>query len=151
MLKLDKEMLYREVILEHYKNPLNSGLVDGPKIFHSKNPVCGDDVKVQIELDEEKNIKNIFHKSVGCSISVSSVSVLTGVLKGKSLKQALYIANNFINMATGLDYDAEIDFKDGVVFENIKNYPARKACATVGWDLVKKAVEEMLKEENGGK
>lgn len=148
MLDLNKDLLYREVILEHYKRPLNSGLISGLEIYRSKNPVCGDDVSIQISLDEDGFIKQIHHKSIGCSISVSSVSVLTSVLQGKSPKQALYIVNAFLKMAKGEIYDTAIDFKDGVVFENIKNYPMRYACAAVGWELVKSQLEELVKGGN---
>jgi nitrogen fixation NifU-like protein len=152
MLKFDKNMLYREVISEHYKNPLNSKIVNGLEIFRSKNPLCGDDVSLQVEFDLEGKIKDIFHTSIGCSISVSSVSILTSVLKGKTLSEGIYIVENFINMATGNDFDKKIDFKDGVVFENIKNYPARQSCAIVGWKLVLKALKSRLEgDENATK
>lgn len=147
MLKFDKDMMYREVILEHSKNPLNFKEVDGLEVYHSKNPLCGDNVKLQIELDNQNKIQNIYHKSKGCSISVSSVSILTDLLKNKTVEQALYIAENFVKMASGQEFDKELDFKDGVVFENIKNYPARQSCATVGWKLVIDALKNKDKGE----
>ncbi len=148
MFKFDKDMFYREVITHHYKNPLNSKIVDELKVYHSKSPLCGDDVSLQVELNSARKIKDIYHKSVGCSISVSSVSILTSVLKGLSVKDAIYKAENFVNMAKGKPYDKKIDFKDGFVFENIKNYPARLTCATIGWDLVLKALKDKLEESD---
>lgn len=145
MLDLQKNLIYKEVIKDHYKNPLNLKIIEGLKVYRSKNPFCGDEVNLQIEFDENNVIKNIYHKSVGCSISVSSVSVLTSVLKGLTLKEGIYMVENFIKMTKGEEFDKNLNFKDGIVFENIKDYPARQTCATVGWILVLKALNNQLK------
>lgn len=136
MINLDDNQLYREVILEHYKHPLNSGLVSSLPVFCAKNPSCGDTVSIQVEFDAEGKIKAIHQNSAGCSISVSSVSILTSILVGKTRAEAIYIAENFLKMVKGEQYDENVDFKDAIVFENIKNYPARFKCATVSWSLL---------------
>ena len=142
MLNFDDNQLYREVILEHYKNPQNSGLVSSLPVFTSKNPTCGDMVSIQVEFDENKKIKDIYQKSIGCSISVSSVSILTSILRNKTREEAIYIAENFLSMVKGEAFDETIDFQDAVVFENIKNYPARYKCATVSWSLLLKVLKD---------
>lgn len=141
MLNLDENQLYREVILQHAKNPLNAGLVSFLPVYSAKNPTCGDTVNIQIDYDGNEKIKAVFQSSAGCSISVSSVSILTDLLIGKSRQEAIYIAENFLNMVRGESYDEKIDFKDAIVFENIKNYPARYKCATVAWGLLIKVLK----------
>ena len=140
MLDLDNNLLYREVIMEHYKNPLNKGLVESLHVYSSKNPTCGDNVDIQIEYENDK-IKAIHQKSIGCSISVSSASILTSLLKGKTKTEAVKITQHFIKMIKGEEYDTTIDFGDGIVFENIRSYPARYKCASTVWELVLKALK----------
>lgn len=141
MTNLDDNQLYKEVILEHYKNPLNSELVSSLPVFVAKNPSCGDTVSIQIEFDNLGKIKAIYQKSIGCSISVSSVSILTSILIGKTKQEAIYIAENFLKMVRGEEYDKSVDFKDAIVFENIKEFPARYKCATVSWSLLLKVLK----------
>lgn len=136
MLENEENELYREVIMEHYKNPRSSGLVDGLCVFSAKNPTCGDNVSVQIEYDENQKIKDIHQKCIGCSISISSASILTELLVGKTKEQAINLVENFLKMIKGEKYDENLDFKDAVVFKNISSYPARYKCAAVSWQLV---------------
>ena len=77
--------LYRQVIMEHHKNPRNKGLVedDSYKLLHLKNPSCGDDIKVQVKFENDKLV-DIRHNGTGCSICCSSASVMSEVLKNKS-------------------------------------------------------------------
>lgn len=140
MLELDSNLLYREVIMQHYKNPLNSGLNDVLPVFSSKNPTCGDSVFLQFEFEKDV-IKNVYQKSIGCSISVSSSSILTNLIKGKTKQEAINIIENFLKMLKGEQYNTKSDFGDGIVFQNIKDYPARSKCATTVWELALKTLK----------
>lgn len=141
MLDLDNNQLYREVIMQHYKQPQNKGLVESLPAYSAKNPICGDSVELQIFFDNQGKIERVCQNSSGCSISVSSVSMLTTLLKGKSKQQAIEFIDNFLLMLQGEQYNQNTDFGDAVVFENIHSYPARYKCAATAWELAKKALQ----------
>ena len=84
------EMLYRQVIMEHYKNPRNKGLLNDPnyRTLHLKNPSCGDDITIQSKINNN-NIIDIRQDGTGCSICCSSASVMTETLKGKTVDNAI--------------------------------------------------------------
>lgn len=141
-MEINKHQLYREVILEHCKNPHSEGLVEDLPVYESKNASCGDNVSLQVEFDDDGKIKSIYQKSIGCSVSVSSTSILTQILKGKTRQEAVYMAENFLKMIEGEPYDENINFEDGVVYENIRDYPARRGCVSISWQLVLKILKE---------
>ena len=98
--------LYRTVIMDHYKNPHNKGLVENDeyKTVHLNNPSCGDDMFVQIKLDDGKLV-DVRHNGHGCSICCSSASVMSDCLKGKSKDEALstiegYVDDNLFNISS---------------------------------------------------
>ncbi|MFW5794474.1 MAG: Fe-S cluster assembly sulfur transfer protein SufU [Bacillota bacterium] len=134
--------LYREIIMEHYKNPRNYGLIEDEKYKSEriKNPSCGDDVIIQT-LVENGKIKDIKQKASGCSISVASASVLTEIMKGKSLKEAKEIVNAYLNMVTDKEYDQSIDLEEAAVFSGVKKFPARIKCASIAWIAFKDTLE----------
>ncbi|MBI4020105.1 MAG: iron-sulfur cluster assembly scaffold protein [Candidatus Aenigmarchaeota archaeon] len=83
------EGMYREFILDHYKSPRNSGSIENADIIHKEvNPLCGDQVEIFLKLNGSGTIQEVKHLSRGCAISVSSMSLLSETLKGKSLKDA---------------------------------------------------------------
>ena len=126
--------LYREVIMEHYKNPRNKGLVEDSnyKLFHIKNPSCGDDITIQTFV-ENNIIKDCRHIGHGCSISMASASVLTEIMIDKTVEEALEIANAYLNMVANKDYDHNVDLEEATVFSGVKQFPARVKCASIAW------------------
>lgn len=83
------ENLYRQVIMDHYKNPRNKGLIENDesyKTLHLNNPSCGDDINIQVKI-ENGHLCDIRHQGVGCSICCSSASVMSETLKIKTLKK----------------------------------------------------------------
>ena len=126
--------LYREVIMDHYKNPRNKGLVDDEsyKSYRIKNPSCGDDCTIQTKVSNGL-IKDIRQMGHGCSISMASASVLTEILINKKVDEALKVANTYLNMVTNKDYDESIDLEEAEVFSGVRNYPARVKCASIAW------------------
>lgn len=134
--------LYREIIMEHYKNPRNKGLVEDSH-YHSnriKNPSCGDDVTVQVFV-EDGMVKDVKQNATGCSISVASASVLSETLIGKTVEEAKSIIDNYLNMVTNKDYDDSIDLEEAAVFEGVKKFPARIKCASIAWVALKDILE----------
>jgi SUF system NifU family Fe-S assembly protein len=136
------EQLYRQIIMDHYKNPRNKGLKDDEHYVsdHIKNPSCGDDITIQTHV-EDGIVTDIRHQGSGCSICCSSASVLSELLKGKTVERAEYIAENYLLMLMDKDYDQSIDFEDAVAFQGVKQFPARIKCATIAF----KAFQNTLK------
>ena len=93
----DMERFYREVMSDHYKNPRNKGLKNEGILSHKRNPSCGDDIKVELVL-ENGHVKEIHHDGQGCLICCSSASVMSEVLKGKDVDEALHLSKNFFDM-----------------------------------------------------
>lgn len=137
------EVLYRQVIMDHYKNPRNKGLVKGDlyKTIHIKNPTCGDDITVQSKI-QNGVVEDVKHDGTGCSICCSSASVMSETLIGKSVEDATKIKDAYINMLTNKEYDEEVELEDAVVYSGVKKFPARIKCASIAW----KAFEGTLNE-----
>ena len=126
---MDLTTLYRAVIMDHYKSPRNKGLIkQSPYHFvHLNNPSCGDDMHVSLRV-EDGNILDIRHDGHGCSICCSSASVMSELLKGKSIDEATEIINDFYEMVKGNEIADEeekhytIVYKtDGEVFKEYSN------------------------------
>lgn len=135
--------LYRQVIMDHYKSPRNKGLTGNGKQNHLRNPSCGDDITVEVEI-ENNTIKHVHHDGTGCSICCSSASVMTEVLTGKDVEEAKKIIANYCNMIKGEEIDDEDALEEALVYQGVAQFPARMKCATIAW----KAVEELLGDED---
>lgn len=137
------ENLYRQIIMEHYKNPQNKGLIGDSSylLINMHNPSCGDDVTVQLKVEND-HIVDIRHEGTGCSICCSSASVMSELLKNYSKEEALKTIDEYIKMITNQSYDASYLKGDMLAYSGVKNFPARIKCATLAW----KAVEKGLKE-----
>lgn len=137
------ENLYREVIMEHYKNPRNKGLVEGLgyHIKHIKNPSCGDDVTIQTKCNEGV-IEDCRFEGSGCSICCASASVLTETMIGKKVEEAEAIAHNYLKMVSNESIDPSIDLEEAEVFAGVRLFPARIKCASISW----KAFLETIKK-----
>ncbi|AIO18694.1 NifU-like protein [Candidatus Izimaplasma bacterium HR1] len=137
------ENLYRQVIMDHYKNPRNKGLKQDPeyKTVHIKNPTCGDDITIQSKV-ENGIVKDVRHDGTGCSICCSSASVMTEVLIGKTKDEAMVIAENYLNMLANQNYDETVELEDAVVYSGVRKFPARIKCASIAWKAFEGTVEE---------
>lgn len=140
------EDLYRQVIMEHYKNPRNKGLVedDGYHVVHLHNPSCGDDMKVSLKVNNGI-IESVRQDGSGCSICCSSASVMTESLVGKTLEEALKIINDFYIMIQGADLseDEEESLGEAIAYKGVTKFPARIKCATLAWKCVEQAIKEV--------
>jgi nitrogen fixation NifU-like protein len=139
--------LYQEVILEHFKRPRNRGeLADPHADVHMVNPVCGDEVRLQLRMDGER-IGEARFTGQGCSISQASASMMTQIIKGRTPAEVEAIAGRFKAMLRG-DEEAARDAALGDLraLAGVSRYPARVKCALLGWN----ALEEGLKQVQGG-
>lgn len=133
----DLEDLYRQVIMDHYKNPRNKGL-KGYDHVHIKNPSCGDDITVEAKV-ENGIIKEINFIGSGCSICLSSASVLSETLKGKTVEEGYKLIQDFYEMVKGGE-DLNEDLEEALAYQGVAKFPARIKCATLSW----KALERVL-------
>jgi nitrogen fixation NifU-like protein len=143
---MNLDNLYQEVILDHYKNPLNKSLSDHYDIqVHHINPSCGDEITLNLTL-EGQMIKKITWDGVGCSISQASVSIASDLLTGKSLQDADSMSEQFIELmqSKGKSSGDEQLLEDGVAFAGVSKFPARIKCALLGWMAFKDASTQVI-------
>ena len=134
--------LYQEVILDHNRNPRNSGELENANRFASgDNPLCGDKIRLFV-LENDGVISDIRFSGVGCAISTASASLMTEAVKGKTLREALALFDAFHKMLTH-----EVDLLDLdpilgklAVFSGVREFPVRVKCATLSWHTVKAAL-----------
>lgn len=136
--------LYRQVIMDHYKNPRNKGVLEeGSLTVNMNNPTCGDRIQLTMKVEEGK-IADAKFEGEGCSISMSSASMMTQAVKGRSIEEALKLSTVFSYIMLGKDYEEEdLDLGDIEALQGVAKFPARIKCATLAW----KAMEQGLKEE----
>ena len=134
--------MYQEVILDHYKHPHGRGLREpfGAEVYHV-NPTCGDEVTLRVQLVDGV-VEDVSYDGQGCSISQASTSVLTDLVVGKPLSEALAIVESFNEMISSrgtVEGDEDV-IGDGIAFAGVAKYPARVKCALLGWMAFKDAV-----------
>lgn len=141
----DLDSLYQEIILDHYKNPLNKGLREPFEAeVHHVNPTCGDELTLRVHL-EGNTVADVSYDAVGCSISQASTSVMTDLLIGKSVDDAMTVLGEFQELMAGkgqVEPDEEV-LEDGIAFAGVAKFPARIKCALLGWMAWKDAVSSV--------
>ena len=146
----DLDAMYQEIILDHYKHPQNAGLREPYEAeVHHVNPTCGDEVTLRVHLEgtgQDARIADVSYDALGCSISQASVSVLTELLIGRSLEEALRIHGEFQELMTsrGAVEPNEDVLGDGVAFAGVAKFPGRVKCALLGWMAWKDATSQVV-------
>jgi nitrogen fixation protein NifU and related proteins len=146
MMQLDN--LYQEVILDHYKHPENKGLsANYDAQVHHVNPSCGDEITLNLSLNGTK-IESLSWDGVGCSISQASVSIMSGLILGKTLPEAQIILDSFVELmqSKGIGNPDESILEDAVALAGVSQYPARIKCALLGWMAYKDASVQAQKK-----
>lgn len=139
------DQLYRQVIMDHYKNPRNKGsLEDGALTIDMNNPTCGDRIHLTLQVVDGV-VENAKFDGEGCSISMSSASMMTQAIKGKKIEEALKLSSIFSEMMLGKEYDDSIDLGDIEALNGVSKFPARIKCATLAWKAMEKGVSEEQK------
>lgn len=142
------EDLYREVILDHYRNPRNKGHIDSPDATaHGVNPLCGDEVTIDLTFNGD-TVTEVAIESQGCSISQSSASMMTEAIKGKTRNEIASLTTKFKSMMsieedTDLGLDPERPgsvLGDIEALQGVRQYPVRIKCANLGWTVLAEAL-----------
>jgi len=135
------EELYKEVILDHYKNPRNKRDLPGAEFTCSKNnPLCGDEITVFVNEDGTL-VTDISFVGQGCSISQSSASMMTETVSGKSRGEVEASIGAFRGMMAGEVEADEDTFGELVALKGVVKYPVRVKCAVLAWDVLQDALE----------
>jgi nitrogen fixation NifU-like protein len=146
------DSLYQEIILDHYKNPHHKGLRDPfESEVHHVNPTCGDEVTLRVHLADGPDgavVQDVSYDSVGCSISQASASVLTDLVIGKPVDEAMSIHRTFLELMQGkgqVEPDEDV-LEDGIAFAGVAKFPARGKCALRSWMAGKDATTQAQSE-----
>ena len=146
----DLDAMYQEIILDHYKHPQNAGLREPYEAeVHHVNPTCGDEVTLRVHLtgtDDQATIADVSYDALGCSISQAAVSVLTELLIGRTVEEAMRIHQEFheLMMSRGdLEPDEDV-LGDGIAFAGVAKFPGRVKCALLGWMAWKDATAQVV-------
>ena len=145
---MELKELYQEIILDHAKNPRNKGKCDGYNHdAKAHNPLCGDKVHIYLNLDEDKNIKELSFEGEGCAISLASASILTDILKGKDLVFTKKVIEDFLNMLKKKDKITLNSLTEDQIttinsLSGVQEFPMRIKCATMAWHTVLSALNQ---------
>ena len=141
------ETMYQQIILDHYKNPQHHALPDDfDAEVHHVNPTCGDEVTLRVKL-ADGTVADLGWDGEGCSISQASTSVMSELVIGKPVDEALALQRKFLELMQSrghaeLSDSDEEELEDAVAFEGVSKYPARVKCALLGWMAMTSAVAE---------
>jgi nitrogen fixation NifU-like protein len=156
------EDLYREIILDHYRNPRNRGELEAPPAHRVEgfNPLCGDEIVVYLDVDDDGVVRDIKIAGQGCSISQSSASMMSAAVKGRSIDDIRDLTRAFKAMMSvhessleggGSDTDAATGETDGVpdvklgdleALRGVVKFPVRIKCATLAWNTLGQGLDE---------
>ena len=151
---MDLKELYKDSILEHGKSPRDFGKCE--KYTHEAkgyNPLCGDQVQIYLKLNNEKKVENLSFEGSGCAISIASTSIMTELVKGKTVEVAKKIIIHFLDMIKNTSEikskDLDEDQKTKIMsLSGVKQYPMRVKCATLAWHTLTSAIEGKKEEVN---
>ena len=151
---MNLKQLYQDIILEHGKSPRNLGKCEGySHTAKGYNPLCGDKVHVYLKLDTGKKVENLTFEGDGCAISLASASIMTELVKGKSIEATKEIMDAFLDMikntseiqSNHLDEEQKIKLMS---LSGVKQFPMRVKCATLSWHTLNSAMDGKKEEVN---
>ena len=134
--------LYRDIILDHYRNPRHRGHLAKPTASHEGlNPLCGDEVTIEVQLDNGR-LADVAYTGSGCSISQSSASMMTEAIEGKSVDDVRHLIGEFTAMMRGSDEADPEEMGDLEALTGVRKFPVRIKCATLAWHTLDEALNE---------
>jgi len=138
--KLDS--LYKAVVTDHSAHPHHHGKLEDVEQVVLNIPTCGDVISLSVKFNAEDMIEDIAFVNSGCTISTASASMMTDAVLGKTKEQALELAEVFSQMVQGQEDSRQKELGDGAFLAGVAKFPQRIKCATLGWNALKRAIEE---------
>lgn len=134
------EDLYRDIILDHYRNPQGAAAIPRPdRRADGQNPLCGDECSVALTLDGDR-VGEVEYRGRGCSISVASGSMMAGEIRGRSLEEVRALEAAVKAMLQGKGKDPALDMGDLEALEGVSKFPVRVKCALLAWSTLLEAL-----------
>ncbi len=136
--------LYQEVILDHSKHPRHFGtLAEATHQGEGHNPLCGDRIKIYLKVDDGGRIADVAFEGRGCAISQASASLMTDLIKGRSVEEAERLMGGFLHLVRGEPAEGlgSEDRETLDVMAGVSAFPMRVKCATLAWHTMKSALE----------
>jgi len=133
--------LYQQVILDHYRRPRNKGPLEGAThTLTLNNPLCGDVIDLMLKLKGNR-IESVHFEGKGCSISQASASMMSGVLEGRTVEEAMDLLGTFTRMLKGdSDAAANPDLGDLRALVGVSRFPVRVKCALLAWNCLEELI-----------
>ncbi len=145
----DLDDLYREILLDHYRSPRNRGPLAGANArAEGANPLCGDEIALELLVDDERRIADVAFEGSGCSISQASSSLMTQYVKGRPVDEALAAVDAFQRMMIEGEQPRE-DFGDIEALSGVRKFPVRVKCASLAWKTLEQALRQREPSEDG--
>ena len=134
--------LYRELVLDHARNPRNFGKLDGPShTAEGINPLCGDSLVLYLDVDADDRVRKASFEGTGCVISIASASLLTETIVGmRTADAARYVDVLRSRLSTDPPAAPVIDLGELQALEGVREYPSRVKCATLAWHALDAAL-----------
>ncbi|MFH0953915.1 MAG: SUF system NifU family Fe-S cluster assembly protein [Verrucomicrobiota bacterium] len=140
---MELDDLYQDIILDHFKNPLNKRpLADDEVLVDEENPTCGDHLRLTAKVKDGK-IADVKYDGKGCAISMASASMMSERLIGMPVEEARRLISGFVGVIRGEKGMSADELGDLAALEGVKQYPMRVKCATMAWHAAEKALEKL--------
>lgn len=148
--------LYQAVVMDHSRHPRNRRKIDQADYqMELLNPTCGDAIQVMCKIDEEGRLSDVAFQGEGCAISIASASMMTQVMLGKTIDQAIELTHGFNQMVGGLNQDKltlspqslKEALADAYFLNGVKNFPARYKCAVLSWRALEIGLKNQVVDE----
>ena len=133
--------LYQEVILDHSKSPRNFGVLDQYTCTaEGNNPMCGDQLTVYVDIKDDI-VSDVSYRARGCAISVASASIMSSIIKVKTIEEVNILFDKFHKLCMGEEVEDDDDIERLRALSGVSKFPTRVKCATMSWHAVREAVD----------
>ena len=131
--------LYQEVILDHSKSPRNFGVLDRYTCTaEGNNPMCGDQLTVYVDIKDDI-VSDVSYRARGCAISIASASMMSSIIKGKTIEEVNILFDKFHKLCMGEEVEDDDDIERLRELSGVSKFPTRVKCATMSWHAVREA------------
>ena len=144
---MDLKQIYREIVNEHNLHPGHKGdLIRPCYTREGVNPTCGDDINLQLAIDDNGVITEASFNGSGCAVSQASADIMLEMVEGKTKEEALALVDTFMEMVHGTATEEQIEeLEEAAALQDVAHMPARVKCATLGWHTLEKVLREDVK------